>query len=277
MAQWVQQSLRLATKPRTRDDWPSYTVLKSGMFHAHIPRDSVKLVKENAWRALMCNRLGNGNWARVHTDGLVRIGHRITSQRDIVAEMSLQYGTICPKFDLMQPCYGTTQLVHGKQASIKNELKRCLLAGALVPSSKQNNSELSLNELKVSEFIVAGTETVSERHFLQRFLPPETRLFMKHALPAIAKWFKDRRFCITLNSRCGAVPAGAKTGDVICVFLGATVPHVLRPNIDGTYTLIGECYIDGVMNGGAFRDAIDQPFQMTQNSQWQPRKVLSIR
>jgi hypothetical protein len=58
-----------------------------------------------------------------------------------------------------------------------------------------------------------------------------------------------RRFCSTENGRMGAVPRKAEEGDQVCIFLGAEVPHVLRPTGSGTYMLIGDCYMDGVMDG----------------------------
>ena len=61
---------------------------------------------------------------------------------------------------------------------------------------------------------------------------------------------KNRRFCSTTDGRIGLVPRSAAAGDVICVLYGGRVPYVLRPCKDG-YTLIGECYIHGLMDGEA--------------------------
>ena len=61
---------------------------------------------------------------------------------------------------------------------------------------------------------------------------------------------KDRRFCATIDGRIGLVPRSAAAADVICVLYGGRVPFVLRPCEKG-YTLIGECYIHGLMNGEA--------------------------
>lgn len=48
------------------------------------------------------------------------------------------------------------------------------------------------------------------------------------------------------------VPKQSKEGDVICVLFGCSVPVVLRQCADkGTYKFIGECYVDGYMNGEA--------------------------
>ena len=62
-----------------------------------------------------------------------------------------------------------------------------------------------------------------------------------------------RRFITTIKGRVGLAPVDCKEGDVICVFLGSGVPYVLRPNAAGagkgpTFSLIGECYLHGIMN-----------------------------
>ena len=61
---------------------------------------------------------------------------------------------------------------------------------------------------------------------------------------------KNRRFCATIGGRIGMVPRSAAAGDVLCVLYGGRVPFVLRPCEKG-YTLIGECYIHGLMDGEA--------------------------
>lgn len=43
-------------------------------------------------------------------------------------------------------------------------------------------------------------------------------------------------------------PGDAKEGDLLCVFLGVRVPFVLRRENDH-YIKIGDCYIDGIMDG----------------------------
>jgi hypothetical protein len=59
-----------------------------------------------------------------------------------------------------------------------------------------------------------------------------------------------RTFCITREGYIGLVPLLSKVGDVIVIFCGATTPHVLR-QIEGSsyFSLVGECYIHGMMDG----------------------------
>ncbi|KAI1299868.1 heterokaryon incompatibility protein-domain-containing protein [Xylaria venustula] len=58
-----------------------------------------------------------------------------------------------------------------------------------------------------------------------------------------------RKFCVTQGGRFGQIPADSQPGDRICVLVGGEVPFVIRPTGRGTYTLVGECYLDGVMDG----------------------------
>ncbi|KAK1993787.1 hypothetical protein LX36DRAFT_585648 [Colletotrichum falcatum] len=51
------------------------------------------------------------------------------------------------------------------------------------------------------------------------------------------------------NGWIGFGPDTMRKGDVIAVLSGGDVPFVLRPIQDGHYTLIGECYVEGIMYG----------------------------
>ncbi|KAL8732804.1 MAG: hypothetical protein Q9181_003819 [Wetmoreana brouardii] len=61
---------------------------------------------------------------------------------------------------------------------------------------------------------------------------------------------------ITQTGFLGLVPNWAKPGDRICWLMGGEVPILLRADItDGKYTLIGECYIHGAMDGEVLVEA----------------------
>ncbi|RMZ81310.1 hypothetical protein DV737_g2593, partial [Chaetothyriales sp. CBS 132003] len=47
-----------------------------------------------------------------------------------------------------------------------------------------------------------------------------------------------RRFTVTFEQRFGVVPQFTQLGDWIVIFLGATVPYVIRPGKDGYFTLL---------------------------------------
>ena len=61
-----------------------------------------------------------------------------------------------------------------------------------------------------------------------------------------------RRFVVTENGLLAMAPRRSKKGDVICILYGCSVPVVLRKRPEsGHYRFIGECYVDGFMNGEA--------------------------
>ncbi|KAF3811667.1 hypothetical protein GCG54_00014413 [Colletotrichum gloeosporioides] len=47
------------------------------------------------------------------------------------------------------------------------------------------------------------------------------------------------------------------------MFEGGRVPFVLRPNEDGLYSLVGECYVHGLMHGEWKRPNRKVKFQTT--------------
>ncbi|KAF1959328.1 HET-domain-containing protein [Byssothecium circinans] len=69
-----------------------------------------------------------------------------------------------------------------------------------------------------------------------------------------------RRFCITRKGHFCLLPPTASEGDLICVLLGGEVPYILR-RIDNQspdfYTMVGECYVHGIMDGEAITDILE--------------------
>lgn len=59
------------------------------------------------------------------------------------------------------------------------------------------------------------------------------------------------KFIITKRKYAGLVPPSAKKGDLISVLNGGMIPFLLRSDgaPQGSFLLIGECYIDGLMKG----------------------------
>ncbi|KAI3325744.1 HET-domain-containing protein [Xylariaceae sp. AK1471] len=69
---------------------------------------------------------------------------------------------------------------------------------------------------------------------------------------AIMSFTGGLKFCVTDHGRFGQVPVTSQPGDRVCVLVGGEVPFIIRPTGRGTYTLIGECYVTGIMDGEAF-------------------------
>lgn len=63
-----------------------------------------------------------------------------------------------------------------------------------------------------------------------------------------------RKFFRSSGGRVGLAPDTYQVGDVVCVFQGALVPHLLRRNIDDdaatstTFSFLGDCYVHGLMD-----------------------------
>jgi hypothetical protein len=58
-----------------------------------------------------------------------------------------------------------------------------------------------------------------------------------------------RKFGRTAAGNLGNMPGHAEVGDKTCVLYGGRVPYVIRPCGNGEYAFIGECYLDGFMDG----------------------------
>lgn len=65
------------------------------------------------------------------------------------------------------------------------------------------------------------------------------------------------RRCAVTGKSVGFVPFMTEPGDAVCIIAGCTVPVVLRKTeqwTDRGWFLIGECYIDGLMEGELIKD-----------------------
>ena len=66
------------------------------------------------------------------------------------------------------------------------------------------------------------------------------------------KMMTGRTLVTMANGLLGLVPEDTRPGDIIYVLFGCDVPLVLRPDEGSTFKIVGECYVDGVMNGEPF-------------------------
>jgi hypothetical protein len=57
---------------------------------------------------------------------------------------------------------------------------------------------------------------------------------------------------VTAEGRIGVVPLSVKVGEPIYVLQGGDVSFVFRLVKQGTWSLIGHCYIHGIMDGQSF-------------------------
>ncbi|PMD28506.1 hypothetical protein NA56DRAFT_542336, partial [Hyaloscypha hepaticicola] len=62
-----------------------------------------------------------------------------------------------------------------------------------------------------------------------------------------------RRLFLTEKGHIGLGPKDMQEGDVVAVLLGGSVPFVLHRQVS-KFTLLGESYIHGMMNGEVIED-----------------------
>lgn len=76
--------------------------------------------------------------------------------------------------------------------------------------------------------------------------PRETRF-----LVALDFYITNKVFFVTDNGLFGMTYQGVQTGDALCVFQGAKMPHLLRRQDPASWTFVGEAYVPGKMHGEA--------------------------
>ena len=62
-----------------------------------------------------------------------------------------------------------------------------------------------------------------------------------------------RSFCRTTLDHFAWVPRLAESGDQIFIIRRSRIPYVLRPQPDGQFMLVGECWFQGYMEGEALK------------------------
>ena len=118
----------------------------------------------------------------------------------------------------------------------------------------QRNKSLMIFNKTLSQLIHGPKETITQK--MKKQLTTTGRLLrvtplQRDATLRAMRVLGWRRLVTTYGGYLGLVPAGAKVGDVIAVIMGCDVPLVLRPVRGETsrFTLIGECYVHGIMSG----------------------------
>ena len=80
-------------------------------------------------------------------------------------------------------------------------------------------------------------------------------------LDFVLTYCEGRSLITTKEGYIGLAPRTAKPGDQICVFLGCTMPLVLRPTSDLQYQVVGECHVHGLQEGEAFLGPLPDEYQ----------------
>ncbi|KAI0890664.1 HET-domain-containing protein [Annulohypoxylon maeteangense] len=79
----------------------------------------------------------------------------------------------------------------------------------------------------------------------------------RDALNTAMRMLAWRRLVTTESGYLALVPAASQAGDVIAVLSGCDAPLVLRPEIEGRYSVVGEAYVQWV-TGGEVQQRLDK-------------------
>ena len=99
--------------------------------------------------------------------------------------------------------------------------------------------------------IEAYIESNSQQEFNER-IPSEVSSCARQFITAVKANWSRRVLFATKRGYIGLAPPKTAQGDLICVIFGTVTPFILKKSLDAdkeAYTLVGECYIHGLMKG----------------------------
>jgi hypothetical protein len=85
---------------------------------------------------------------------------------------------------------------------------------------------------------------------------PDSTFFAEHVMlkrimepcrTSASRFSRGRRLFITATGEVGLGPRITKTEDICCILHGGHVPIILRETSEGTFRLVGEAYVEGIM------------------------------
>lgn len=86
--------------------------------------------------------------------------------------------------------------------------------------------------------------------------PSDWESFLSRARDTVSN--KGMKLMVTHTGLLGMAPRNARKGDIVCVLLGCNIPLLLREAPGRkTYQLVGECFVDGYMNGEILKEVDD--------------------
>lgn len=91
---------------------------------------------------------------------------------------------------------------------------------------------------------------------------------VKEFLQRVQEVVWNRQLVKTKRGYLGLAPDTAEKSDMVCILYGCSVPVVIREADNGNHELVGECYIDGMMDGAALA---------VQTSQRIPKKTFKLQ
>lgn len=107
---------------------------------------------------------------------------------------------------------------------------------------------IPVNDINETKFLTAIFLELMRGGELQLAIDPVVAAKYMGEIEAKAR---DRKPFVTAKGHLGLGPDHAEAGDVIAVLIGCQVPFILRKSVDGKYEIVGEAYVDGIMDGEA--------------------------
>ena len=97
-----------------------------------------------------------------------------------------------------------------------------------------------------------------------RYTAIDESLEYRQYLDLVVFAIRGRSYFTTVDGYMGLAPMATYRGDQVCVLLGCQSPLVLRPCGHGIHKVVGECYIDGFMDGAACLGPLPSNWQLVQ-------------
>lgn len=200
----------------------------------------------------------------------------------------------CNSLTLSKACWGSKGEAHFDDMGMLRVIARCV--GTVDSVHDIWEQELSFiarrllcalgqeEDIDVAyySYIEALCRTLCCNDFSESYLPPlqglprlhESQAYMLNNLKdnagpvyedyigQLLKKTANRAFFTTKEGNMGLVPRRTEIGDRLCIVLGCLSPLVLRANEFGDYTVVGECYIDGIMDGAGLLGMLPSNWQL---------------
>ncbi|KAH6705304.1 hypothetical protein BKA61DRAFT_581073 [Leptodontidium sp. MPI-SDFR-AT-0119] len=98
---------------------------------------------------------------------------------------------------------------------------------------------------------------------LEHLKPPNDWYPLDHSMESFLWEFTiwPSRPFVTEQGHLGRGPLSSKEEDLICIFPGGKSPYILRDAGKNDYYFLGECYVEGVMEGEGLRPPITELFK----------------
>ncbi|KAG8525632.1 uncharacterized protein KY384_009276 [Bacidia gigantensis] len=70
-----------------------------------------------------------------------------------------------------------------------------------------------------------------------------------------------KTFIVTDRDNIGLAPRSCEEGDIVAVIFGCEIPLLLRPTMEGTFRVVGACWVEGIMTGESFLGPLPEGWQ----------------